>query len=86
MTAPHEVTIAEHTVYDALCITCPWTTEGHTDRSWRDHLAEQHERTAHKAEEGGTDAESPFRMPEDRCQEHGTVRPCRHCRETEEGA
>jgi len=52
MTAPHEVTIAESTVYEAVCVTCPWVSSGHLQREWAEHVAEQHEKTAHKAEEG----------------------------------
>lgn len=41
MTA-HETTVMEHTVYDAVCATCPWTSEGHTDPDWARVAAEGH--------------------------------------------
>lgn len=40
----HVVTVAEHTVYDAVCVTCPWTSEGHLEPSWAEHVAVQHEK------------------------------------------
>lgn len=44
MTAPHVVTVAEHTVYDAVCATCPWVSDGHLEPSWAEHVARQHEK------------------------------------------
>lgn len=41
---PHVVTVAEHTVYDAVCVTCPWVSEGHVQREWAEHVAAQHEK------------------------------------------
>jgi hypothetical protein len=38
------VAILEHTVYEAVCQECPWVQGGFTDRSWAEHIAEQHEK------------------------------------------
>lgn len=42
--ALHVVTVMEHTVYDAVCATCPWVSEGHLEPSWAEHVARQHEK------------------------------------------
>jgi hypothetical protein len=55
MTAQHTVTVAEHTVYDAVCATCPWTAEGFVEQSWAEHAAQQHEKTGHVAGENETE-------------------------------
>ena len=46
MTAPtpHVGTVAEHTVYEAVCATCPWTADGFPEPSWAERAAEQHEK------------------------------------------
>lgn len=41
---PHVVTVAEHTVYTALCITCPWVVGGFLDREWAEFVQVQHEK------------------------------------------
>lgn len=41
---PHEVTVMEHTVYTAVCATCPWVSDGHLEPSWAEHVAVQHEK------------------------------------------
>lgn len=38
------VTIAEHTVYDAVCTCCPWTSGGYIQREWAEHVAREHEK------------------------------------------
>lgn len=42
---PQVVSVMEHTVYDAVCTRCPWTSEGHDQREWADHLADNHSKT-----------------------------------------
>ena len=37
---PHVVTVAEHSVYDAVCVTCTWVAEGFTDPDWAEHAKE----------------------------------------------
>jgi hypothetical protein len=41
MTA-HETTVMEHTVYDAVCTTCPWVRSGFEDRDWAEMVAKGH--------------------------------------------
>lgn len=41
---PHVVTVAEHSVYDAVCVTCPWTAEGFLDPTWAEMAKQQHEK------------------------------------------
>ena len=52
---PHVVTVAEQTKYAAICVSCPWTSEGHDDPDWAEHAAEQHEKGHSRVpEEEGT--------------------------------
>lgn len=41
---PHVVTVAEHTVYTAVCVTCPWVVDGFLDPDWAQFVAEKHEK------------------------------------------
>lgn len=41
---PHVVTVAEHTVYAAVCATCPWVVDGFLDREWAEVSKAQHEK------------------------------------------
>lgn len=41
---PHVVTVVEHTKHAAVCVSCPWTSEGHDDPEWAQHVAGQHEK------------------------------------------
>lgn len=49
---PHVVTVAEHTVYDAVCVTCTWVAEGFIEPSWAEHVAVQHEKGHSRVPEG----------------------------------
>jgi len=55
MTAPtpHVVTVAEHTVYEAVCATCPWVSDGHLDPDWAAMVKKQHEQGHAVAREEG---------------------------------
>ena len=41
---PHVVTVAEHSVYDAVCATCPWVVDGFLDPEWAEVAKVQHEK------------------------------------------
>lgn len=49
----HVVTVMDHTVYSAVCATCPWVSDGHLDPSWAEHVAVQHEKGHSVAQEEG---------------------------------
>lgn len=46
MSAP-VVTIVEHAVFEAVCLRCPWTSGGHLEREWAEHVAGNHETAEH---------------------------------------
>lgn len=52
----HVVTIAEHTVYAAVCTSCPWVSGGHLDPDWAVVAADGHE-VGHRVGMSGEGAE-----------------------------